>query len=138
MHPVISAALDAICLERDDQKYSASFDAVVAVVREFGERDLANVLFSEIPRTVPFELVAELFDLLAWQTNDNGASVSRALTKAEAGAERHLADAATAARPGCPMRLPEWRRGPRTAHMRCKLRSGEQSELLHARGTIYK
>ena len=79
MHPVISAALDAICLERDDQKYSASFDAVVAVVREFGERDLANILFSEIPRAVPFELVAELFSLLAWSTNDNGAGVTRTI-----------------------------------------------------------
>jgi len=79
MHPVISAALDAICLERDDRSYSASFDAAVAVVREFGERDLANILFSEIPRTVPFELVAELFNLLAWQTNDNGASVTRTI-----------------------------------------------------------
>ena len=79
MHPVISAALDAICLERDDKEYSVSFDAAAAVVREFGERDLANVLFSEIPRTVPFELVAELFDLLAWQTNDNGSSVTRTI-----------------------------------------------------------
>ncbi|MGC0096438.1 hypothetical protein, partial [Ralstonia pseudosolanacearum] len=79
MHPVISAALDAICLERDDKEYSVSFDAAAAVVRVFGERDLANVLFSEIPRTVPFELVAQLFDLLAWQTNDNGASVTRTI-----------------------------------------------------------
>ncbi|MDO3560959.1 hypothetical protein [Ralstonia pseudosolanacearum] len=66
-------------MERDDKEYSASFDAVVAIVREFGERDLPNILFSEIPRTVPFELVAELFDLLAWQTNDNGASVTRTI-----------------------------------------------------------
>lgn len=79
MHPVISAALDAICLERDDRCYSASFDAAAAVVSEFGEPDLANIIFSEIPRTVPFELVAELFDLLAWQTNDNGASVTRTI-----------------------------------------------------------
>ena len=79
MHPVISAALDAICLERDDQRYSASFDTAAAVVSEFGEPDLANILFSEIPRTVPFELVAELFDLLAWQTNDNGASITRTI-----------------------------------------------------------
>jgi len=28
---------------------------------------------------VPFELVAELFNLLAWQTNDNGASVTRTI-----------------------------------------------------------
>ncbi len=77
MHSVISAALDAICVERDDQQYSVSFDTAAAVVTEFGEPNLANILFSEIPRTVPFELVPELFDLLTWQTNDNGGSIHR-------------------------------------------------------------
>ncbi|MCO5412142.1 hypothetical protein [Ralstonia mojiangensis] len=79
MHPVISAALDAICLERDDQNYSASYETAAAIVKEFGERDLAEIVFSEIPRTVPFELVAELFNLIAWQTTDNGASVTRTI-----------------------------------------------------------
>ena len=81
MHPVISAALDAICLERDDHKYSVSFDATAAIVKEFGEQDLANFLFSEIPRKIPFELVAELFDFLAWQTTDNGAAMQRTAEK---------------------------------------------------------
>ena len=79
MHPVISAALDTICLERDDQNYSASYETAAAIVKEFGERDLAEIVFAGIPRTVPFELVAELFNLLAWQTNDNGASVTRTI-----------------------------------------------------------
>jgi len=79
MLPIISTALDAICLERDDQKYVASFDAVSALVKEFGEQGLAERVFSEIPRTVPFELVAELFDLLAWQTEDNGGAIHRTI-----------------------------------------------------------
>jgi hypothetical protein len=79
MHSVISAALDAVCLERDDKRYSASFDAAAAIVSTFGEQDLADRLFSEIPRTVPFEVVAELFDFLAWQTSDNGAAIGRAI-----------------------------------------------------------
>jgi hypothetical protein len=79
MHKVISAALDAICLERDDSRYSASFDAAAAIVSTFGEQDLADLLFAEIPRTVPFEVVAELFDFLAWQTSDNGAAIGRAV-----------------------------------------------------------
>ncbi|MFG0228939.1 hypothetical protein [Achromobacter sp. 413638] len=77
MHPVLATALAKIRQERDEKSYSASLDAVSAIVRHFGEVNLAEVLFSEIPRTVPFELVAELFDLLAWQTNDNGASMAR-------------------------------------------------------------
>jgi hypothetical protein len=79
MHKIISAALDAICLERDNKKYSASFDAAAAIVAEFGEVNLANILFSEIPRTVPFELVSELLDLLIWQTNDNGADIAKTI-----------------------------------------------------------
>lgn len=49
MHSLISAALDAICVERDDQQYSESFDTAAAIVAEFGEPDLANILFCEIP-----------------------------------------------------------------------------------------
>jgi hypothetical protein len=79
MHPVTLNAIQAICLERDDGQYSASFDAVSALVQEFGEQGLAERLFSEIPRTVPFEIVAELFDFLAWQTNDNGAAIHRTI-----------------------------------------------------------
>ena len=81
MNPVISAALDAICLERDDKKYSVSFKTTAAIVKQFGEQDLANFLFSEIPRKIPFELVAELFDFLAWQTSDNGAAIHRTIEK---------------------------------------------------------
>ncbi|WP_211232104.1 hypothetical protein [Pseudoduganella violaceinigra] len=79
MHNAISAALDAICKERDDQSFSEAFDAVDVIVREMGERDLANILFTEIPRSVPFEVVADLFNILAWQTSDNGAAMTRAI-----------------------------------------------------------
>jgi hypothetical protein len=75
MLPIISNALDAICLERDDRKYSASFEAASAIIKEFGEQGLAERIFSEIPRTIPFELVAELFELLMWQTEDNGGAI---------------------------------------------------------------
>ena len=81
MHPTISEALNAICQERDDQSYSASFDTAAAVVKTFGEADLADLVFAEVPRSIPFELVAELFNLLAWQTNDNGASVTRTVER---------------------------------------------------------
>lgn len=79
MHKIISQALDTICLERDNQKYSASFDAVSAIVKEFGEQGLAERLFSEIPRTVPVEIVAELFEFLTWKTEDNGGAIHQTL-----------------------------------------------------------
>ena len=79
MHPVLATALAKICQERDEKSYSASLDAVSAIVRHFGRSQFSRGTFLEIPRTVPFELVAELFDLLAWQTNDNSASIAEQL-----------------------------------------------------------
>ena len=77
MSPVLSAALQTLCQERDSGEYSAAFEAVSALVNEYGECELANRLFEEIPGTVPFELVAELFNLLVWQTNDNGDAITQ-------------------------------------------------------------
>lgn len=77
MHPSLQQALDIITVERNAVEYTQAFAAAHDVVSVFGELDLANRLFAEIPRTVPEELVAELFNLLAWQTNDNGAAMAR-------------------------------------------------------------
>jgi hypothetical protein len=81
MDPEISKVLDAICLERDNQKYSATFLAASELVVAYGEVGLADKLFNGIPRTVPFEIVSELFDILSWQTNDNGADITRTLER---------------------------------------------------------
>ncbi|WP_422775926.1 hypothetical protein ACOXXE_16430 [Pseudomonas mediterranea] len=77
MHPSLQQALDIIAIERNAAEYTRAFAAVGDVVSVFGERDLANRLFAEIPRMVSEELVAELFNLLAWQTNDNGSAMTR-------------------------------------------------------------
>lgn len=77
MHPSLKQALDIIAIERNAAEYDLAFDAVHDVVNVFGEIDLANRLFSEIPRTMHEELVADLFNLLAWQTDDNGSAMTR-------------------------------------------------------------
>lgn len=77
MHPSLQQALDIITVERNAVEYTQAFAAMHDVVSVFGEHDLANRPFAEIPRTVAEELVAELFNLLAWQTNDNGAAMAR-------------------------------------------------------------
>ena len=77
MNSAIANALEAICEERDDREYDESFDLVRKMVEALGEQNIAERLYSEIPRNVPFELVAELFDLLAWQTEDNGSEIAR-------------------------------------------------------------
>ena len=62
MHPSLQQALDIITIERNAAEYTRAFAAVNDVVSVFGELDLANHLFAEIPRAVSEELVAELFD----------------------------------------------------------------------------
>lgn len=79
MNPILDAALEAICRERGEGDSSDTFEAVEALHQAYGEEDLANRLFAEIPRTVPFEIVVELFDILAWETRDNGAAMTRTM-----------------------------------------------------------
>jgi hypothetical protein len=55
MKPEISKILVAICLERDNRKYSATFVAASGLAAAYGETGLADRLFNEIPRTMPFE-----------------------------------------------------------------------------------
>lgn len=80
MHPLVAQAIDTICLSRDEGGWKMlDEDVLSALVEEFGEEGLADRLYSEIPRSVPYEVVCDLFGLLAWRTNDNGASVTRAI-----------------------------------------------------------
>lgn len=80
MHPLVAQAIDSICLSRDEENWqSLDEDVLSKLIQEFGEGALAERLYSEIPRSTPYEVVCDLFDLLAWRTNDNGASVTRAV-----------------------------------------------------------
>ncbi|KAB0550533.1 hypothetical protein F7R01_04795 [Pseudomonas argentinensis] len=77
MHPSLKQALDIIAIERNAAEYDLAFDSVREVVSVFGELNLANRMFEEIPQTVAEGLVADLFNLLAWQTKDNGSAMTR-------------------------------------------------------------
>ncbi|TDY88456.1 UNVERIFIED_ORG: hypothetical protein DFO49_4074 [Herbaspirillum seropedicae] len=78
MNPNLEQALFSIY--SNQEKNSGDYDekALFAVVEEFGLPNLGDRIYTEIPPTVPFELVCILFDLLAWRTDDNGSSVRRA------------------------------------------------------------
>lgn len=79
MHALVERAIETICLSRDEGGWNAIDERVLSeLVEEFGEHDLANRLYEEIPRSVPYEVVCDLFGLLAWRTDDNGAGIGRA------------------------------------------------------------
>ena len=81
MHQVVERALNVIAAESSEPEYTEAFRAVHAVVVEFGEENLADRLFADIPDSIPFMQVARLFDFLAWQTNDNGSAMTRTVER---------------------------------------------------------
>ena len=80
MHPLVEQVIETICLSRDEGNWKSLNEKVLTdLAQEFGEDNLADRLYREIPRSVPYEVVCDLFNLLAWRTNDNGSSVTRAI-----------------------------------------------------------
>jgi hypothetical protein len=77
MTPVLQNCIDTICLERDSG-WDGSFDVVDQLVSEYGEQQLADRIVGEVPRTVPFEVVADLLNILIWSTSDNGLAIMKA------------------------------------------------------------
>ena len=57
--------------------FDRSFQFVDQIVREYGETALVERLYAEIVPDVPWEVVADLFGILIWSTNDNGAALMR-------------------------------------------------------------
>ncbi|HGM5549969.1 TPA: hypothetical protein ACKP2V_000195 [Pseudomonas putida] len=70
-----------IAAESSEPEYIEAFSASRAVVLEFGEENLADRLFADIPDSISFMQVARLFDFLAWQTEDNGSAMTRAIER---------------------------------------------------------
>jgi len=81
MHQVVERALNVIATESSEPEYTEAFSAARAVVLEFGEDNLADRLFADIPDSISFMQVARLFDFLAWQTEDNGSAMTRAIER---------------------------------------------------------
>lgn len=81
MRQVVERALSVIAAESSEPEYTEAFSAVRAVVVEFGEENLADRLFADIPDSIAFMQVARLFDFLAWQTDDNGSALTRTVER---------------------------------------------------------
>ena len=79
MTTILKQVIDYICRERDTS-FADTFTLVQELLAEYGEGDLANRLFAEIPRDVPFEVVTDLLDILSWSASEE-ASVAMARTR---------------------------------------------------------
>lgn len=69
MQPILAQVIASICRERD-QRFKDTLPLVQQLLSEYGEHDLANRLYAEIPRDVPYEVVADLFGLVLRSGNE--------------------------------------------------------------------
>lgn len=81
MHQVVERALNVIAAESSEPEYTEAFSAAHSIVVEFGEDNLADRLFADIPDSISFLQVAWLFNFLAWQTDDNGSAMTRTVER---------------------------------------------------------
>ena len=77
-HSVLKQALDAIAFERET-RLQHSFELAQELVSEYGEADLAERLFADLPDGCPWEVSAVLFDMLTYMTSENGAAIRQTL-----------------------------------------------------------
>ena len=71
MSPTLTNTLNLISAERSGE-FNKSFDAVDCLLSEYGEKNLAERLYSDIDPNIPWEVVADLYAILIWSTSDNG------------------------------------------------------------------
>ena len=76
MNVALANALEAIVRERNSGFKEAS-TCVGRLLKEYAEPQIADRLFDEIPRSIPWEVVADLLGILVWITNDNGSDIAR-------------------------------------------------------------
>jgi hypothetical protein len=68
--------LTAVTKERGG-KFEEAFGAAARLKEEFGEPRLAELVASQVPDSVPCEVVSDLLGILEWSTQDNGAAIRR-------------------------------------------------------------
>jgi hypothetical protein len=61
--------------------YSNSYAMAAAIVKEYGENDLANRLWADIPESSSLRDVADLYGILVWSTQDNGYEILKTTEK---------------------------------------------------------
>jgi hypothetical protein len=74
---ILTQTLETIAAERGG-RFDRSFGLVKKLLADFGDGDLAERLYAAIPDDCSWEIVADLFGILEWSTDDNGAALRRA------------------------------------------------------------
>jgi len=65
------------CIAKERPIFRRSFALVAQLLGEYGEANLTERLYQEIPKYVPWEVVADLFGIILWSAGDNGVALMR-------------------------------------------------------------
>jgi len=77
MRTQLQLAIAAVTQERHNQ-FDASFSRVAALIADYPPEELVDRLIDDIPPTVPWEVAADILNILIWSTEDNDSSIRRA------------------------------------------------------------
>ena len=73
MNRLLASTIETIELEQN--KFNKSFDAVSNLIKEYGERDIASRLYSDIDSSISEHIISDLFGIIIWTANDNGSEL---------------------------------------------------------------
>lgn len=73
VQPLLQQTLSMIEAERT-RNFHESFQLVDELLKEYGEQDIAEYLYRDIPTDYSWEVVADLFGILIWSMSDSGAA----------------------------------------------------------------
>jgi hypothetical protein len=73
VQPFLQQTLSMIEAERTGN-FHESFRLVDELLKEYGEQDIAEHLYRDIPTDCSWEVVADLFGILIWSMSDAGAA----------------------------------------------------------------
>ncbi|NJL99727.1 MAG: hypothetical protein HC924_13450 [Synechococcaceae cyanobacterium SM2_3_2] len=73
VQPFLQQTLSIIEAERTGN-FHESFRLVDELLKEYGEQDIAEHLYRDIPTDCSWEVVADLFGILIWSMSDAGAA----------------------------------------------------------------
>lgn len=74
MNTTLKMTIETICKERD-MGWDAAHDWVDKLMEEYGESNFAAKVFDNVPRSIPFEIIADIFNMGIWSGNNNGRDI---------------------------------------------------------------
>ncbi|PSB03685.1 hypothetical protein [Merismopedia glauca] len=77
---LLDTTLSTIAAERITG-FDQSFELVNQLLEEYGEDNLAETLYAQIPLEYPWEIIADLFCILIWSTSDHGKALAETTQK---------------------------------------------------------